>query len=761
MLILNVPHPTNSNHNGGDLQFGPDGYLYIGTGDGGGGGDTANNAQNKNVLLGKILRIDPNGGSPYVNPATNPFFGATPGADQIWAYGVRNPWRFSFDHATGDLWIADVGQGAREEVDFQAAGAAGGQNYGWNCYEGLQTYPGTDCPISGQIAPIFDYDHNSPPGGQGGCAITGGYVYRGTKYPAMQGNYIFSDYCSAVFYTSKSNGGGGWDTTYQTQFSGNITTFGEDIDGEVYVVTQGGDIFHIVADPLTLTAPVRDSGKVVATTGWQTVNFTTSFSAIPQVIAQVSSNNGTDKVYVNVRNVTLTGFDTEIQEDTKTGYDGLHMPEEVSWYAVQGSNNSGERAGTVALNHNWRTIFFANTYVGLPKILATIQTENGADIAYVKVKNLTTTSVDLKLEEAPGNDGIHTMENVAFDAFETNSASLNSGNSTVNSNWQSVVFGTPFSQAPSFVADLRSNNDTQLATIDIRNVTNTGFEFRIEEDPHVFDGGHGNESVSWAAFAYTAPVRQSGTVGLSGDWKDVPVAFPFNGTPKVFGNVTTRNGPDMVLLNVRTVGPDKFQARLEEDLHAGYDGVHTTETVNWLAMTAPGGGEQLKQISQGSSGAGDWHSILFDSAFSGTPKVFAVANSKNGPDTFVLDIRNVITTGFEVRLEENPVPQIPFAPYDSAHTTETIAYLAFETPSVGQTGSDSSVNQNLKSENFAPAFGSVPKVLAQLNTDNDPQTALVNVRTLTTASFQTRVEEDAHTYDGVHGNETVVWYAFP
>jgi glucose/arabinose dehydrogenase len=189
-VLLTIAQPF-SNHNGGSLVFGPDGYLYIGMGDGGSGGDPDNYGQNINSLLGKMLRIDVDSGSPYAIPAGNPYAGATPGADEIWAVGMRNPWKFSFDKQTGDLWIADVGQNAREEIN-KAASTAAGLNYGWRCYEANIPYNTNGCQsASNYFMPVANYAL-----GNGYCSITGGYVYRGSTYPNMVGKYFFSDYCS-------------------------------------------------------------------------------------------------------------------------------------------------------------------------------------------------------------------------------------------------------------------------------------------------------------------------------------------------------------------------------------------------------------------------------------------------------------------------------------------------------------------------------------------------------------------------------------
>jgi glucose/arabinose dehydrogenase len=185
VILLTIPQPF-ANHNGGQLQFGPDGYLYIGMGDGGSGGDPLNNAQNLNSLLGKILRIDVDAGSPYANPPDNPFVANLSAKPEIWALGLRNPWRFSFDRLTGDLFIADVGQDTYEEVDFQQASSGGGENYGWRLMEGNHCYnPSTGCNDGSLTLPVIEYDHSL-----GNCSITGGYRYRGALYSGLTGIYF-------------------------------------------------------------------------------------------------------------------------------------------------------------------------------------------------------------------------------------------------------------------------------------------------------------------------------------------------------------------------------------------------------------------------------------------------------------------------------------------------------------------------------------------------------------------------------------------
>ncbi|MBL7747117.1 MAG: PQQ-dependent sugar dehydrogenase [Chitinophagaceae bacterium] len=261
VVLLNIPKPF-SNHNGGDLNFGPDGYLYFGTGDGGSGGDPNNYSQNGLSLLGKMIRIDVNNflTPPYYTiPADNPYVADPTVDDHIWALGLRNPWRWSFDRSTNDMWIADVGQGSWEEVNFRAAGSTGGVNYGWRCYEGNAPYNTTGClPQSSYTSPIFVYPHVFA---TGGFSITGGFVYRGTEYPVLQGYYICADYVSGNVWLINSDGGGGWITRRQAGLPGNISGFGEADNGTLYAVSLGGSVYKVDVTTVLPLSLLSFSGK--------------------------------------------------------------------------------------------------------------------------------------------------------------------------------------------------------------------------------------------------------------------------------------------------------------------------------------------------------------------------------------------------------------------------------------------------------------------------------------------------------------------
>jgi glucose/arabinose dehydrogenase len=238
--VLFVDQPY-SNHNGGNLVFGPDGHLYVGLGDGGSGGDPHGNGQSLSTLLGKMLRIDPlsSGERAYTIPADNPFVDRPGARPEIWAYGLRNPWRYSFDRSTGDLWIGDVGQSSWEEVDVQPAGSRGGENYGWNRMEGDHPYDGADPPAH-VVRPVFEYSHDD-----GGCTVTGGYVYRGESIPDLYGAYVFADFCLGALQAIRLEGGRVIDHRVLGPIVANLSSFGEDARGELYAMSLGGALYRL------------------------------------------------------------------------------------------------------------------------------------------------------------------------------------------------------------------------------------------------------------------------------------------------------------------------------------------------------------------------------------------------------------------------------------------------------------------------------------------------------------------------------------
>lgn len=293
-ILLTINQPF-SNHNGGNIHFGPDGYLWISMGDGGSGGDPNNHGQNINSLLGKMLRIDVDGET-YTSPSDNPFVG-TDGADEIWAYGLRNAWKFSFDRETGDVWIADVGQNAIEEINRESSTEAG-LNYGWRCYEGNNTYNTSGCASADTMTfPVATYNHSG-----GRCSITGGYIYRGALYPNLTGKYFFADYCSGEI---------GWvDSDDNLEFlldvPAFITAFGEDLNGELYVAGSG-KIYKIIGEEMSTADLDR-----------------TRISVYPNPVVHylnIESNKPTDEVSVyNVAGELLNSFKGNIKQINFSSY---------------------------------------------------------------------------------------------------------------------------------------------------------------------------------------------------------------------------------------------------------------------------------------------------------------------------------------------------------------------------------------------------------------------------------------------------------
>ncbi|MGH7897338.1 MAG: PQQ-dependent sugar dehydrogenase, partial [Candidatus Binatia bacterium] len=241
--ILFVDQPF-ANHNGGGLAF-RDGLLYVALGDGGSGGDPQGNGQNLGTLLGKLLRLDVDSGTPYAIPPGNPFVGTAGARGEIWAFGLRNPFRFSFDRASGDLYIGDVGQQSREEIDFEPASSSGGRNFGWNRTEGTLCFGASGCDRSGITFPISEYPTD------GGCSVIGGYVYRGNTIPEIRGHYFFGDFCAGFVRSLRVSGGRAVDERDHPDLNpgDQITSFGQDAAGELYVVTAGGGIFRIAPRP--------------------------------------------------------------------------------------------------------------------------------------------------------------------------------------------------------------------------------------------------------------------------------------------------------------------------------------------------------------------------------------------------------------------------------------------------------------------------------------------------------------------------------
>lgn len=296
LQMLNFNQPF-SNHNGGNLAFGPDGMLYIASGDGGSGGDPQNNSQNLTNLLGKLLRLDVDAPAPYI-PADNPFVDSSTARGEIWAYGLRNPWKIAFDPETDDLWIADVGQNAWEEINREPASEAG-LNYGWRCYEGNAPYNTNGCPPQSELTfPIAVYANAGSR-----CSVTGGYVYRGEEYPAIQGLYFFADLCSNEIGTVNQEG----DLTFHgTLGAATITSFGVDVNENLYVVAFGGGSVFKVKDntPLSLDSNQLQQIKMYPNPSRNYVNFDFGITSISE-LSILNLNGSVIKSISNSNNKTL------------------------------------------------------------------------------------------------------------------------------------------------------------------------------------------------------------------------------------------------------------------------------------------------------------------------------------------------------------------------------------------------------------------------------------------------------------------------
>lgn len=318
-IILSYTQP-NTNHNGGDLAFGNDGYLYISSGDGGGAGDPDDNSQDLSNLWGKILRIDVDNtsdGNNYAIPIDNPFVSDGAAADEIWVYGLRNPWKFSFDRLNGNLWIGDVGQSVIEEINMISS-TASGNNFGWRCYEGSAEFNLTDCPAMNTLTfPIAEYTHSSS--GNFKCSITGGYVHRGTTNTDLNGYYFFADYCSNEIGTIDFDSSD-FTINYSDQFNGNNwTAFGEDVNGELYIagVTSGG-IFKIVPGNLSVDEFEHSSIKMQPNPTSDIVNFSFENTATPSEIAIYDIHGKLIKSYQQFSN-------NSAQISTKSFAKGLYL----------------------------------------------------------------------------------------------------------------------------------------------------------------------------------------------------------------------------------------------------------------------------------------------------------------------------------------------------------------------------------------------------------------------------------------------------
>ncbi|WKZ27585.1 MAG: S8 family serine peptidase [Candidatus Dojkabacteria bacterium] len=542
-------------------------------------------------------------------------------------------------------------------------------------------------------------------------------------------------------------------------------------NGSYYVygcITDGinAEVCSYSTGQLTVSHTIRrDSGTTGVTTTPHRVNFSESFSAAPVVFVQVTEEFGPDMVYTNLTNITATGFDIAIEENTRSGFDGIHTIEGLSWYAVSATSPS-EQVGTLLVDHNWRQVTFNTPFVSIPKILANTQSEFGTDIVNIDIRNVTLTGFEIRLEEPPGYDGLHTFEWVGWTAFNTHPLSgSQSGTNSSDHNWKTIVFPTPFASRPVLLAEVQSEVGADESIIDIRNLTNNGFDFRIEEDPFLLDGVHAEEGIAWLAIPATAQAEITqkfsidAKVGQS-NWVRVPFLKIMENNPYIFASISSENGGDTVEVDIRNINRVGFEARLEEDLRAGWDGGHLAETVDILVVDP-----MLTSLVTGTiSGDHNWTDVTFSVPFVAVPRIVATIQTENGGDTAMPDLRNITTEGFQVRVEEDVI-----AGWDGNHVNETIAWLALEPTDipVGHQSGIVSINQPTAKNQlwntvvFPTPFTSIPNIVFEINTENGADAVQADIRNLTSTGFQVRLEEEPNRYDGMHTFESFVWYARP
>lgn len=498
---------------------------------------------------------------------------------------------------------------------------------------------------------------------------------------------------------------------------------------------------------------LREYNKTVADHNWKKYFFSSDFEAPPVLFAQITSEEGAQKVFLHTRNVTKDSFEVKLKENTNYN-DGNHSPEEISFYATE-STSSEEQINWVELDHNWQQIDFINSFLTIPVVYAYKQTETGNNVAYVDIQNVTTTGFEARIEEPDGYNGTHPFETVGWIAFEDNSDSLETGYISTDESWKQVDFSSSYSYPPVLIAQINSEiGISDKATVDIRNLTTDGFEFRIEEE---LQTPHSQEEITWTIFDYSPKNKDAGKQPINHNWKQVRFNKPFPTTPIVISEINSENGADTVEVDLRRVNKLGFQIRLEEDPKADWNGFHGLEEISWLAIGTTTGNEQIgtSNVNQ------DWQTINFPSSFATIPKLFAQAQTENGGNTGEIDIRNVTTSSFDIRFEEDMG-----VGWDGLHTNETIGWYAFLTPELGQSGFVS-VKDDLDWETsadqiitFDTPFSTPPKLIAEIISEKAGSTAQLDIRDVTTTGFTIRVEEEPHYYNGFHTRETIAWNAW-
>jgi glucose/arabinose dehydrogenase len=696
LVLLEFEQPF-SNHNGGDLHFGLDGYLYISSGDGGSGGDPLDNAQNANNLLGKILRIDVDrvggpddapdcnisGESNYAIPSSNAYNDGPGGAgcDEIYALGLRNPWRFSFDPSSEDLWIGDVGQNEQEEIDRIPGGSAGGLNFGWRCYEGERPFNLSGCDdASAYLAPVHVFDHTD-----GNCSVTGGVVYRGQRYPTLYGEYFFSDFCNTSIRAISTAG------EVREVLPANLvvtpSAFGVDAAGEMYVASfADGTLYslHGVLAPVQVPAAAAQADQ-----NWTFIDAASGYRS-PLVIAGPPSYRGAHPGVVRLRNVTDLGFELRFQEwdfRNRNFNDTAHVQEDIPYALFQPGRHrlpdgSEWEAGSFTLDgtKDWQEVLFSQSFSATPHLFLTVQTNNGNQAVTTRARNLTPNGFEVAFfEEEALNDG-HTQETVAYVAVHS-----------PDGGGLLVLDGVT---VPYLLQHLSA--DDRWSPVLSQRIKVEEEQSRDSETGHVLETLHvlalGNQilvqQVSNNGGDTTAPRRLAPTEDaniewglirrIDHHWQTLPFAKTY-ADPVVVAKPASSNGGDPGVIRIRDVGTAYAQLRYQEwdyldDVHGAPENVFYIVSeagehrLGGLAVEA----DWLDTNRMGR--AGQWEEIPFNVTFMADPVVLTSVMTYAGSDTVTTRIRNLDWTGFELAMDEQESK-------NDGHLTETLGWIAIQTGS--------------------------------------------------------------------------------
>ncbi len=496
-VLLEFEQPF-ANHNAGDLHFGPDGYLYIAFGDGGGVGDPRNLAQNRRSLLGKLLRIDVDspGGADcslapagrFAIPAGNAYTDGAggEGCDEIYASGLRNPWRFSFDRQTGDMWIADVGQSRFEEINVATADSGGGLDFGWRCYEGNERY-GTGACNGVYLPPIHVLAHAA-----GNCSVTGGYVYRGFDHPALYGRYFFSDFCNSAIRTLHVASGEAVEETVTPAGSVNTpAAFGETRASELLVASLSAGAIYRLQNSATQGSIVGEAAEVLLHAGnrdhWHQIGFRNRY-ARPVVVAGPPTSNGLDPTTLRIRNVTPTGFELKLQEWLYL--DGPHLPERVGYLVVETGDHrllDGTRlmAGSTQVDHRWRAVTFPRPFPEPPVVFTTTASARGGAPVTERVAAVSASGFQIRLQEEEAADDRHLPERADWIAIATGLGARHEVGVTtmaLNHSPLAQVLRRGFPAPPVVLGELQTHRGGDAATLRMNARSAQRVVLRVEEE---------------------------------------------------------------------------------------------------------------------------------------------------------------------------------------------------------------------------------------------------------------------------------------